>query len=389
MREEDEIRAAVVALAEAVERGEVPEGELPSGTSLPAGLADEARDSSGESPLGRSREGDIEEFSPEEQRERVLVAVFDAVRAATRDSRLSQPVEWEAQGLVPEAMTAEDLEMAVYERLMEAGGAQPATSSERSGGDAAQSVPIPARPRNKHIDSPFSSSNGRAVGAPAFKRRRAVAEVPAAAEEGASPRMDGEGRLGTERSAGKAAVGLETAERDVAGYGAAERASDSTESQAISDGALSAAAGAAVAEAEAEATETVPLFPECEGIRLLMGARSYYLYDSAAMTDSYARWAFLAAEDDPVATFVECVREESAVYPRPMARATLANDPFRLDAAAVEAAFADAEAQDRAEDIQRIEASNGDVYFFSTRFLTPVRAQALAEWDAVERKRNV
>lgn len=385
MREEDEIRAAVVALAEAVERGEVPEGELPSGTGLPAGLADEARDSSGESPLGRSREGDIEEFSPEEQRERALVAVFDAVRAATRDSRLSQPVEWEAQGLVPEAMTAEDLEMAVYERLMEAGGAQPATSSERPGGDAAQSVPTPARPRNKHIDSPFSSSNGRAVGAPAFKRRRAVAEVPAAAEEEAPSRMDGEGRLGAERSAGKAAVGLETAERDVADYGAAERVSDSTESQVISDGALSAAAGAA----EAEATEAVPLFPECEGIRLLMGARSYYLYDSAAMTDSYARWAFLAAEDDPVATFVECVREESAVYPRPMARATLANDPFRLDAAAVEAAFADAEAQGRAEDIQRIEASNGDVYFFSTRFLTPVRAQALAEWDAVERKRNV
>ncbi len=51
-----------------------------------------------------------------------------------------------------------------------------------------------------------------------------------------------------------------------------------------------------------------------------MGAESYYLYDDSAMTDAYARWAFLAAEDDPVATFIECVREESSVYPRPMAR---------------------------------------------------------------------
>ena len=164
---------------------------------------------------------------------------------------------------------------------------------------------------------------------------------------------------------------------------------DGVEGQEASEGVLSAAAADAADVDVAEATEAVPRFPECQGIRLLMGAKSYYLYDSAAMTDSYARWAFLAAEDDPVATFVECVREESAVYPRPMARATLANDPFRLDAAAVEEAFVAAAAQGRAEDIERLEASNGDVYFFSTRFLTPVRAQALVEWDAVERKRNV
>ncbi len=120
-----------------------------------------------------------------------------------------------------------------------------------------------------------------------------------------------------------------------------------------------------------------------------MGAVSYYLYDAGAMTDAYARWAFLAAEDDPVATFVECVREESSVYPRPMAVTSLANDPFRMDADAVHAAFDAARAQGRADDIERVCASNGDEYFYSTRFLSPLRAQALAEWDAVERRRNV
>ena len=129
--------------------------------------------------------------------------------------------------------------------------------------------------------------------------------------------------------------------------------------------------------------------PEFAHIRLLMGAESYYLYDDSAMTDAYARWAFLAAEDDHVATFIECVREESSVYPRPMARENLANDPFRMNAEAVEAAFAEARAQGRADDIERVEASNGDVYFYSTTYLTPRRAQALAEWDAVERIRNV
>ncbi|WP_289636095.1 hypothetical protein [uncultured Adlercreutzia sp.] len=120
-----------------------------------------------------------------------------------------------------------------------------------------------------------------------------------------------------------------------------------------------------------------------------MGASSYYLYDASAMTDAYARWAFLAAEDDPVTTFIECVREESAVYPRPMARTSLANEPFSMGAEAVEAAFAEARAQGRADDIERACASNGDVYFYSIRFLSSRRAEALAEWDAVERLRNV
>ena len=61
-----------------------------------------------------------------------------------------------------------------------------------------------------------------------------------------------------------------------------------------------------------------------------MGGSSYYLYDGAAMTDAFARWAFLAAEDDPVTTFIECVREQAEVYQRPMARANLANDPCRI-----------------------------------------------------------
>lgn len=381
MREEDEIRAAVVALAEAVERGEVAEGELLSGAGLPVGFSEEA---DGEhNSLGGPEVPQAETLSPEEQRERAIVAVLDAVRAATRDSRLSQPAEWEAQGLVPQGMTVEDLEMAVYDRLMEAGGAQPEGASEHRGdGAVADGASAPERPRNKHVDSPFSSSNGRAVGAPAFKRRHAAVEAPEVADEEAPSHGDGEGEADAELAAGKATVGLETAELDAVGPEMTERVVDGAKSQGASGAVLSAST-------EAEGTDAPSRFPECEGIRLLMGATSYYLYDSAAMTDSYARWAFLAAEDDPVATFVECVREESAVYPRPMARATLANDPLRLDAAAVEEAFTAALAQGRAEDIERLEASNGDVYFFSTRFLTPVRAQALAEWDAVERKRNV
>ena len=50
------------------------------------------------------------------------------------------------------------------------------------------------------------------------------------------------------------------------------------------------------------------------------------------MTDAYARWSFLASEDDRVLTFVECVRDESRKYPRPMEASSLSNEPFNLSA---------------------------------------------------------
>ncbi len=356
MREEDEIRAAVVALAEAAERGEDILDELPA-----RGLVDGAT-AEGEGP---GAEGVGEALSADEVRERAIAAVMDAVRAATRESRLSQPSEWEAAGLVPEGLTAEDVEMAVYDRLMEAGsvaGEAPAKEVPREGGGQ--------RSRNRHVESAFSSSNGRPVWAPAFERRGKVQE--GGGGESATPveERPGQSPCPTEGLGAVAGVGEPTAVVE----GRQGRGPCPTEERVAGEGPSGAA---------------TPAFPECEGIRLLMGGSSYYLYDGAAMTDAFARWAFLAAEDDPVTTFIECVREESEVYPRPMARANLANDPFRMSAEVVEEAFDAAREQGRADDIERTVASNGDVYFYSTRFLTPRRAEALAEWDAVERYRNV
>lgn len=136
-------------------------------------------------------------------------------------------------------------------------------------------------------------------------------------------------------------------------------------------------------------TAPAKLEVDAAGIQVLVGARSYYLYSSAHMTDAYAHWAFLAAEDNPLVTFADCVREDSRVYPRPMARESFANPPFRMSAQDVEAAWEQARELPDYADIRRIEASNGDVYFYSTTYLSAPRAEALAEWDAVERYMNV
>ena len=42
-----------------------------------------------------------------------------------------------------------------------------------------------------------------------------------------------------------------------------------------------------------------------------------------------------------------------------------------------------------APDIQRTEASNGDIYFFSTDYLSRGYAKSLAEWASVERWMNI
>ena len=350
MREEDEIRAAVIALAEAQAAGEDIADALPHGEAWAATAA------------ASDEVGAEDALDPEQARREAILAVLDVVRAASRESLLSCPCEWEAAGLVPPSMMPEDLEMAVYDALMEFG--DPNGSREAAGVGGPDAGAAPRRAANKHVKSAFSSSNGRPVGASPFKHKKPRADDPAMG--------DVQGAGGCPDRASSAATGT------------AQWAVPPSE-DCLSE---SGYPPAPPQETSNQIPEEDP-HPEFAHIRLLMGAESYYLYDDSAMTDAYARWAFLAAEDDPVATFIECVREESSVYPRPMARESLANDPFRMKAEAVEAAFAEARAQGRADDIERVEASNGDVYFYSTTYLTPRRAQALAEWDAVERIRNV
>ena len=350
MREEDEIRAAVIELARAQAAGEDIADALPHGEAL--------------ATAGAAADGEVADdaLDPEQARREAILAVLDVVRAASRESLLSCPCEWEAAGLVPPSMMPEDLEMAVYDALMEFGDPNGSREAADVGGPDAGAAP--RRAANKHVKSAFSSSNGRPVGASPFKHKKPRADDPAMG--------DVQGAGGCPDRASSAATGT------------AQWAVPPSE-DCLSE---SGYPPAPPQETSNQIPEEDP-HPEFAHIRLLMGAESYYLYDDSAMTDAYARWAFLAAEDDPVATFIECVREESSVYPRPMARESLANDPFRMKAEAVEAAFAEARAQGRADDIERVEASNGDVYFYSTTYLTPRRAQALAEWDAVERIRNV
>lgn len=124
-------------------------------------------------------------------------------------------------------------------------------------------------------------------------------------------------------------------------------------------------------------------------ITFIKNGNNTYLYDSSRMADAYVRWAFLSRLDDPLSAFAYCVREESKTYPRPLAQESMGNAPFNMSEDEVEKLWIQAKDDPEYADIQRTEASNGDVYYFSTDHLSTEHAESLAEWESVGRIWNV
>ena len=338
-----------------------------------------------------------------------LARVFDDVRAQSASSRLVTPARWAEIGLVPAHLTSDEFEMFVYEYLEDEQNARTEAAVA-----AAELEPAPV----------FRTAT-RAVGIPSFLRS-ADEEPEGAEEEAGEPARasqdeemceagDGEpvgrgdaGAIGG-GTEGDAAGAKSSGDPDGAsspdGSGGAGSpdglgGSDSPDgSGSVGDSddpfaGLNIPAGYRLEEIEGEyvlvetgeGEDDVELAIDCEHIATLVGAHSYYVYDRSIMTDTYAHWAFLAAEDDRVVTFVECVREDSRVYPRPLAASSLKNPPFRMTDEDIAATWEAVQASGEHPDVERTVASNGDVYFFSTNHLSPAYAASLAEWDAVERR---
>ena len=372
------------------------------------------------------------ELTPEERElaeNNALADVFDDVRRQSSDSQLVVPSRWVELGLVPGHMTSDEFEMLVYEYLEDyrrdhkdeiaAEKAERArkASSIRS---ATRAVGVPPKIPNRRLKqieedekaavekaareaSEAEAGNAAsASGSAADKAAAPVAEVapdqPAdvatASESSASSQVMADFSVRADAMEAPAPHLSETA--SAAPEASAE---PSTDAAAADDGpfaGLKLPEGYKLVELEGEYVlvpdeDAAPVKKEihCEHIVTLVGQHSYYLYDSDLMTKSYAHWAFLAAEDNPMATFVDCVREDGRIYPRPFAAEDLANPPFRMSASKVEDTWAELQKSGEYPDIERCEASNGDVYFFSTLYMDRTLAESLAEYRSVERLSNV
>ena len=427
------------------EAGVTPESGAPEAAAAgTAGAVDLA--ASGD-VLGETGEGDVPAAAPEaddsseaqqaeptpEERElaenNALADVFDDVRRQSSDSQLVVPSRWVELGLIPGHMTSDEFEMLVYEYLEDYRrdhkdeiAAEKAERARKANSvrSATRAVGVPPKIPNRRLkqieedekagaekaareaSEAEAGKAGLASGSAADKAAAPVAEVapdqPAdvatASESSASSQVMADSSVRADAMEAPVPHVSETASA------APEVPADpSADSSAADDGpfaGLKLPEGYKLVELEGEYVlvpdeGAAPVKKEihCEHIVTLVGQHSYYLYDSDLMTKSYAHWAFLAAEDNPMATFVDCVREDGRVYPRPFAAEDLANPPFRMSASKVEDTWAELQKSGEYPDIERCEASNGDVYFFSTLYMDRTLAESLAEYRSVERLSNV
>ena len=372
-----------------------------------AGNAEAAAAGVDEAPEGEAADEPTEEelaAARELAENNALADVFDDVRKQSADSHLVTPERWPEIGLVPEHMTAEDFEMFVYEWLEDYQAEhkeeiEAERAAERAKAAAVRSatraVGVPPKIPNRRLEQIEADNEAKATEA-ADKAPEAVedsAEAESAAGVDASVQVDN-----AAESAESAAVAATPAASEPAPGSPDSAAED--EQPAEDD--RSPFAGLRIPEGyrleqiegewvlvEDENAAPVRKEIKCNRIKVLMGMHSYYLYDETLMTASYARWAFLAAEDNPVVTFVECVREDSRVYPRPYAAECLKNPPFRMTDEQIEETWQAVRDSGNYPDIERTEASNGDVYYYSTKYLQPGFAASLAEFSSVERPASV
>lgn len=377
------------------------------------------------------------ETTPEERElaeNNALADVFDDVRRQSSDSQLVVPSRWVELGLVPGHMTSDEFEMLVYEYLEDyrrdhkdeiaAEKAERArkASSIRS---ATRAVGVPPKIPNRRLKqieedekaaaqkaAREASEVGAATSASGADETTASAGESAAPDAaialgGAVDAVAPSGVLASSEVAAESTSSVRAEAMDVFAPHANKAASAAPEVPADPSADSSAAGddpfaglklpeGYKLVELEGEYVlvpdeDAAPVKKEihCEHIVTLVGQHSYYLYDSDLMTKSYAHWAFLAAEDNPLATFVDCVREDGRIYPRPFAAEDLANPPFHMSKSKVEDTWAELQKSGEYPDIERCEASNGDVYFFSTLYMDRTLAESLAEYRSVERLSNV
>lgn len=378
-----------------------------------AGNAEAAAAGVDEAPEGEAADEPTEEelaAARELAENNALADVFDDVRKQSADSHLVTPERWPEIGLVPEHMTAEDFEMFVYEWLEDylaehKDEIEAERAAERAKAAAVRSatraVGVPPKIPNRRLAQIEADNEAKAAEA-ADKAPKAVGdsvEVESAAGVDAST-QSGNAAEAAESAAVAATPAtsepVPASSDNAGGNGQAAEDEQPVEDDRSPFAGLRIPEGYRLEQIEGEWVlvedeNAAPVRKEikCNRIKALVGMHSYYLYDETLMTASYARWAFLAAEDNPVVTFVECVREDSRVYPRPYAAECLKNPPFRMTDEQIEETWRTVRDSGNYPDIERTEASNGDVYYYSTQYLEPGYAASLAEYDAVERPADV
>ena len=120
-----------------------------------------------------------------------------------------------------------------------------------------------------------------------------------------------------------------------------------------------------------EANGDLKIIPDKDGIPRY--------YSSRFMSEAYVGF-LLKKEGDPLLLIAESVRENSAVYPRPISLETFRNPPFDLTPAEIQSCLEQMAGRDEYKDIEQITTSAEGVFLYSKSYLEPGHAAMLAEW---------
>ncbi len=110
-------------------------------------------------------------------------------------------------------------------------------------------------------------------------------------------------------------------------------------------------------------------------------------FSSQFMSESYAR-ILIQRESNPLLMIAEIVRENSAIYPRPVPMDAFRNSPFDLTQEEIQSCLNQMARQDAFKDIQQTTSSIGTAFLYSTLHLDPGYASMLAEWLDVGQANN-
>lgn len=113
-----------------------------------------------------------------------------------------------------------------------------------------------------------------------------------------------------------------------------------------------------------------------------------HLHSTRFVSVPYALLLLRSQANDPAYMIAETVRENARIYPRPTSVEYFEFDPFSLELAEVFAHLTVMEGLEEYADIRKVTVSNGMVYLYSDRSMTPSQAQGLAQWEEVDSRLN-
>jgi hypothetical protein len=110
-------------------------------------------------------------------------------------------------------------------------------------------------------------------------------------------------------------------------------------------------------------------------------------YSTQSLSETYAR-ILIQKKENPLLLMAEIVRENSAIYPRPVPLDIFRESPFDLTQEEILDCLKKMAEQEEYQDITQTTTSIGTIFLYSTQQLEPDYASSLAEWLDVGQANN-